>query len=394
MKTPLILLVISLMSCTTIQIDPAQFEDVTDANNSFGLNLLLEEHQEKPSENIFISPLSVYSALAMTANGASGQTLSEMENTLQFDGVSLSDMNAQYEQLITQLESADKKVEFTLANSIWYKDEFSVSPAFLNSISGPYQAEITSLDFSDPKAKDEINDWVRKETNGKIESIVDEITPAHVMFLVNALFFEGKWTEGFKESDTRDRTFTLEDNTAITVPQMASVETEYLVHRNEEVSLTELPYKEDGFSLVLVKPEGGTVDQLLQSMSMDDLTGWIDELTLQEISLRLPKMTIEYESLLNQSLQDLGIQTAFQAGRADFSNLGEGELSISKVLHKTYLEVDESGTTAAAATSVGVVATSFTPTVNFFYDSPFLIFLRHRESGLILFSGKIMDPRS
>lgn len=395
MKTPLLMLVLaaSLFCCNPMQIPPAQFEKVTTANNNFGLNLLLEEHKDKPTENIFISPLSVYSALAMTANGASGQTLSEMENALAFDGVSLTDMNAQYELMITQLEAADKKVEFNLANSIWYKDGFAVNPTFLNTISDAYQAEITSLDFSDPKATDEINDWVNKETDGKIDKIIKEINPDHVMFLVNALFFEGKWTEGFEESDTRDRTFTLEGNTTIMVPQMSSTETERLVYRNEDVSVTELPYKEDGFSLVLVKPENGSVDLLLNSMSTQDLDGWIDQLTSTEVSLRLPKMTIEYESLLNQSLQDLGIETAFLAGEADFSALGEGELSISQVIHKTYLEVDESGTTAAGATSVGIINTSVPVTIDYVYDSPFLIFLRHRESGLILFSGKIMDPR-
>ncbi len=389
-----LLLVTLFTACQPVNVNPQEFSDVTRANNDFGLNLLLEEHKSKPTDNVFVSPLSVFSALAMTTNGADGQTLTDMENTLEFEGVSVGDMNEQYQILIESLEHIDPKVEVSLANSIWYKEGFDVKAAFLDITQNQYEAEVQQLDFSDPAAKDAINKWVDKNTNGYIDKIVDQITPSHVMFLVNALFFKGKWEEGFDDEDTRDRPFTLEDGSVVQAEQMFASETDRLVYRNQDVSLVELPYKKDGFSLVLVKPEKGTVDQLLSNLSMTDLNGWIGQVAEEEIQLQVPKMKIEYESTLNETLKNLGMEIAFEGGMADFTNIADAELSISEVKHKTYLEVDESGTTAAAATSVGVfVNTSIPITVDYFFDSPFLVFLRERESGLILFSGKIMDPR-
>lgn len=380
-------------ACTPQPIDPTDIAEVTRANNDFGLSLLQQEHGDKPTENIFVSPLSVFSALAMTTNGADGQTLVDMENTLAFDGVSLTDMNAEYQTLIADLDKIDPKVDISLANSIWYRDGFDVKQDFVDAVQSNYEAEIQALDFSSPNAKDQINNWVDDKTNGYIDKIVEQITPSHVMFLVNALFFKGKWDEGFDSDNTQDRPFTLDDNTLVQAEQMMATESNRLVFRNQEVSLVEMPYKKEGFSLVLVKPENGTVDQLLSSLTMDDLNSWIGNVSESEVTIQVPKMKIEYESELNQSLIDLGMEVAFTAGAADFTGIADAELSISEVKHKTYLEIDESGTTAAAVTSVGVVETSLPIVEEYRFDSPFLIFLRERDSGLVLFSGKIMDPR-
>lgn len=380
-------------ACSPRPINPSDIAEVTRANNQFGLQLLRQEHLDDPTENIFISPLSVFSALAMTTNGADGQTLVDMETALSFDGVSISDMNAEYQTLIADLDNIDPKVEINLANSIWYRNGFEVKPEFLDAVQQHYEAKIQSLDFSSPAAKDQINNWVENKTNGYIEEIVDQISPLHAMFLVNALCFEGQWEEGFQTDATQERGFSLEDSSFIQVEQMIATESNRLVFRNEEISLVELPYSKEGFSLVLVKPENGTVDQLLATMSMDDLNSWIGEVRESEITLQLPKMKVEYKSELSQSLINLGMESAFTPGVAEFTGISDTDLQISEVMHKTYLEVDESGTTAAAATSVGVRFTSLPMIEEYRFDSPFLIFLRERDSGLVLFSGKIMDPR-
>ncbi len=399
-----ILVCISLASCDGAgpgEVEPpraltVQEQQLAEADNQFGLKLFRAVSETEPGENVFISPLSVSMALGMTLNGARGETRAAMEETLELSGLSQEEINTAYRSLIDLLRGLDPRVTFTIANSIWYRQNFDVRQAFIETSKEYFDAEVAALDFGSPEALDAINGWVSENTQGKIDRIVQDIPPNVVMYLINAIYFKGTWQYQFDEEKTRQASFTRPDGSEVTVDMMTLEEPTLAYYRDEQVTAVELPYGDSLYAMTILLPNrDGNVDFLAAHPDADRWSEITSGLRSRELSaLEMPRFTLEYKKELNDVLKALGMEIAFDKRRANFGGINETlarKLYIDEVMHKTFIEVDEAGTEAAAATSVSIGFTSVgPPTVRI--DRPFVFVIREHHSGTILFIGKLTDP--
>lgn len=363
-----------------------------ESDNSFGLNLFREIVAEEKDKNIFISPLSVSMALGMTYNGANGATRETMEATLELSDLTMEEVNASYQHLISALMRIDPEVKMHLANSIWYLPSRHPVDSFLDVCIEYFNAQVTGIDFSDPQAAPIINGWVEENTNGKIKDIVeDPIDPLTVLILINAIYFKGTWTYQFDAEQTQDETFYLSDGSEIQVPMMAQ-RSLFRNYANDEFQAVELPYGDGTFSMTIFLPNyWADIDALIEKFEPETLDSWMGSFSSDSLDIFLPKFTLEYELKLNDVLTVLGMGIAFTPGMADFSNMFPGGGPwISKVMHKSFVEVNEEGTEAAAATSVHFFESGISG--EFRVNRPFLFMIRENETETILFIGKVMDP--
>jgi len=366
-------------------------QELIQSDNAFGLKLFREIHaQEESGENLFISPLSVAMALGMTYNGAVSATYEAMQETLELQGLTLEEVNESYRSLIDLLAGLDPSVQFLLANSIWYEEGYPVRPEFLEVNQGYFDAEVAALDFASPDAAPTINNWVSDKTNGRIEEIVDDpIAGNVVMFLINAIYFKGDWTLQFDPALTEDRPFFLADGSQKQVPMMTYpdvVEVGY--YRDEGVVALDLAYGGEAYSMTILLPTGeGDIGALVQGLDSERWASIVAGLATSELNVVMPKFTLEYELEMNDVLKALGMEIAFTPA-ADFSKIAPG-IWIDKVKHKSFVEVNEEGTEAAAVTSVQMIDSA---PLSVAVDRPFLFAIRERFSGTILFMGLIMDP--
>lgn len=365
------------------------------ASNSFAFGLLREVNRAHADSNVFLSPLSASMALGMTVNGAAGTTLDSMRAALGFGGVPLADINASYQSLITLLRGLDPNVDFRIANSIWYRQGFPFEASFLDLGRRYFDARIEALDFADPGAPDVINGWVNDNTNGRIPTIVDQIPADAVMYLINAIYFKGAWTFRFDAADTRDGPF-FGPGGATAPARFMSLRDTLRYYENDSLQAVDLAYGGGPFAMTVVLPrEGGDVNALIGGLTASgwrDLTG---RFAATDLDLYLPKFRLTWEDSLNAPLRALGMAIAFRRDTADFSGMSlEGRhLFISKVKQKTFVDVNEEGTEAAAATVVEIGATSVGPGRPVMRaDRPFLFAIRERYSGTLLFVGKIVRP--
>lgn len=403
-KTPLLLLClcIAIASCKKGSIKPvvtgknlvlsALEQQKVTADNVFTLKLFKTlSSANTANANLFASPLSVSFALGMTSNGASGTTLDAMKNTLNFNGLTQEQVNSYYNNLITNLPQLDPNTTLKIANSIWYKQEFSVLPDFLKINTDNFHAKVQPLDFANPTAKDQINNWVSDQTNGKIPTIVDDIPRDAVMYLVNAIYFKSGWKEKFDPKNTAKRTFNLENGSTVQADFMSN-KMGVNGYQDGDVTVAELPYSGDKYSMVIVMPKSGTVGDMVSGIDSAKWQSWMTRLTGHQTQVLMPKFKFSYEILLNNALSSLGMGIAF-SDAADFSRINAtARLQITKVKHKAYVEVNEDGTTAAAATSVEISLTSSLLNPTLTVDHPFFFAIREIKSGLIVFAGTVSDP--
>jgi serine protease inhibitor len=369
--------------------------DLIESDNSFGLELFKEIIAEDQGGNVFISPLSVAMALAMTLNGADAETREAMEATLELSGLSVEEINESYKHLIQVLQGLDPEVRFQLANSIWYRLGFDFEQDFIDLNKTYFDAEVTGLDFTDPETVAVINAWVDENTNGKIEEIVDQIDPNVVMYLINAIYFKGTWTYQFDEEDTKDDLFNLPDGSQ-TSCKMMSVQGDFQYFDNSDFQIIDLPYGNGDFSMTVLLPKPGKdVDELIAGLNQESWDQWMNSLSQEAVDLELPRFGLEYEMTLNDALTALGMGIAFTP-EADFSNmLKSHDLWIDEVKHKTFVEVNEEGTEAAAVTSVSMALTSAgsePQLIPMRCDRPFLFLIQEHDSQTMLFVGKIVEP--
>lgn len=368
--------------------------EVVAAGNEFGIELFKEISRVEGEENVFISPISVSMALGMTLNGAEGTTEEAMRDVLEVGDLSRAEVNESYKGLIELLLALDPDVELGLANSIWHRLGMDFKEEFLNVNRTYFDAQVTGLDFDDASAAPTINNWVNESTNGRIEEIVDDpISQEMIMFLINVIYFKGAWTYEFDPEETKDDMFTLPDGSKRAC-RMMTQESNFRYQRTPEFQAVDLPYGNGDFSMVVVLPTESTdLKGLTEGLTDESWGEWLDGFMEEEVTLELPKFTAEYEIGLKEVLTTLGMGIAFSPTEADFTRLYESPLArafISSVKHKTFVKVDESGTEAAAATSVGVGATGLPPIMR--VDRPFLFAIRDAHSGTILFIGKIVEP--
>ena len=373
-------------------------ERVIDRSNAFGFELLrrVDEGREADKPNTILSPLSASMALGMALEGADGDTYTDMRDALGFQGFSRGEVNDSYEGLLDLLLDLDPAVEVGIANSAWSRQDFPFLPSYFDAITTHFDAEVRELDFSNPASKDVMNQWVRDKTKNRIKSIVEEIRPLDILFLINTVYFNGKWTTQFKKSETRMAPFRLEDGSQVEVPMLSGrISHVGFAWMEGGRVMAELPYGGRAFRMVLLVPgEGETVGDLLAILDDDTWRSWLGSLHEQsgEIMVQMPKFELEWGGLLNDALEAMGMEKAFDYTQADFSRMTAApDAHISRVNQKTYMRVDEEGTEAAAATSVVIGVTSAPPAV--MVDRPYLLAIRERLSGAILFLGAVRDPR-
>jgi serpin B len=350
---------------------------------------------ETEHENVMLSPLSVSLALAMTYNGANSETKTAMEKTLKVYGLTPDDINKSYFDLVNALKSIDQKVLLEIANAIYYRKDFEVENNFIKTNQQYYNAEVSSLDFSSPNALKTINGWVAAKTRNKIETILDEIKPSQVMFLLNAIYFKGIWTKEFNKKSTELQSFYLKDGSTIQTETMQRSDT-LPYTSNSLFSAVQLSYGKEKYNMFVFLPEPGkNLQDMITKLNSDNWETWMKSFNMtQNVDIKFPKFKYEYDIKLNDVLTEMGMGVAF-TGAADFTRINrDGGLYIDYVKHKSFIEVNEEGTEAAAVTIVAIDKTSAgePKKVAFYVNRPFLYAITEKSTGAVLFIGTVKNP--
>jgi len=368
-------------------------KSLVSADNIFTFNLL-KKIPDSEGHNMMVSPLSISLAFSMALNGADGTTKDAIINSLGFNGLSVEEINQIYYDLISALKGADSKVVMNIANSIWIRKNYPVLEPFISTNQKYYDASVETLDF-DLAALGIINNWVNEKTNAKIPKILDEISADEIMFLINAIYFNGKWTVEFDKSKTVSGAFTPVSGSALTVPLMKLAD-QYGYSEQNGYRALKMPYGRGKFGMIMLLPDvGKTVDQLIEQMSPSAWTDLKTALTGKtKVDVWLPRFKFTWESDMNDIMSSLGMAVAFNKDEANFSKINAtDQLFITKVKHKTYIDVNEEGTEAAGVTSIGIGVTSVGPAAPEFHAiRPFLFFITEEDTGAILFAGKVENP--
>lgn len=395
-----LLIAFPLFSCNSCVDNPNSTEIVlslkskqlVEADNEFGIDMfnLIAENEDG---NFNISPLSVSLALAMTYNGARTETKVAMEEALRVSGFTNEEINHAYKSLVEVLTKTDPLVTLEIAQSIWYREDRTVLDDFKTVNQTYYDAEVNALDFGRSDALDIINGWIEDKTNDKIQDMIKLIDPSHVMFLINAIYFNGEWKKQFKKENTFKGDFTRADGSVMKVDMMSKSDSARVLYE-ENFSAIELPYGKGNFNMVaLVPSEGKNCDDILPELTAENWKNWMASMNkIHDLKIWLPKFKAEYEIRLNDVLAAMGMGIAFEGGHADFSGInGNRELYIDYVQHNTFIDVNEKGTEAAAATVVAMKEFAAMP-MFFKVDKPFIYAITEKETGAILFIGKMMEP--
>jgi serine protease inhibitor len=366
--------------------------------NQFGFKLFQKlVANSSDTGNIFISPLSVSIALTMAYNGAEGNTASDMQEVLGFGDSTRLAINQTYKELMQIVLNIDSKVTMEVANSIWYRNTFSVKKDFLDLNTEYLDAEVYPADFESSGTVDLINNWVKNKTHDKIDKIINQIDPAEVIDLINAIYFKGIWKFQFEAQNTATGSFYLTDGSTTQVDFMAMKE-KFRYMKNSKLSALELPYGSGGMSMLVLLPEAGVSAQdICQELTAQNWDTWNSGLDSTDISLTMPKFKFSYNTELKESLENLGMGVAFDSEKSDFSGISDEQLYISEVLHKTFVEVNEEGTEAAAVTAVRIFTTSIEDTpgyTTFDVNKPFVFAIKENSTNSIIFIGLVTNPVS
>lgn len=334
-------------------------------------------------------------ALAMTLNGAGGQTYTQMQSTLGLTGLTNTEINQSYQNLIAMFSTLDPSVTFNIANSIWYRNTFSVLDSFLVVDSTYFNAKVAALNFNDPSAADVINNWVSEKTNGKITSVVQApLPPEAMMYLINALYFHGTWRYAFDRKYTKLGTFYLANGSTESDSLMTMTDT-LNYYSDQYFRGVELPYGNGDYSMIVLLPDSGSATNPIPTLNQGEINSITNGLKPEYVTVTLPKFKLRYSVILNKALSQMGMANAFSSA-ADFTRINPaGGLYISYVLHKTYIDVNEIGTEAAAVTVVAVatLATGAGPQpVMFDANRPFVFLIKENHSNTILFMGAVTQP--
>jgi serine protease inhibitor len=368
-----------------VQLDDRFVEGYTD----FGFALFRAAARESPEENVFVSPTSAAFALAMTYNGAREETAEAMARVLGVHDLGRDAVNENNLRWLESLAVTGNAVEFALANSLWIRSGFPVETAFIERNRSFYRASVEELDFGSPAAVPTINAWVSEHTRGRIPTIVDVIPGNVQLYLINALFFRADWAEPFDRRRTSEAEFHRPDGSRTAVPMMRDDRSARVAFA-DGFSAVELPYGNGRFSMILMLPdEGRGLAEVAETLDAERWSALVDSFREQRVALEVPRMKLDWESSLNRALIGMGMGLAFGDGPHDFTAISPANPWIGEVRQKTHLEVDEEGTTAAAATSVAM-PTSMPPALRF--DRPFLLAIHDHATRTVLFLGQITDP--
>jgi serine protease inhibitor len=383
-----------------------EVKSAVDGNTAFALDLY-QKLKQQPG-NLFFSPFSISTSLAMTYAGARGQTETEMAKALHFN-LGQTNLPAAFGELTTRMSRIQRwnRITLAMANSLWCQKDYQFTDTFLNLVHNSYRAEARQVDFrhSPQAAANEINGWVERQTKGKITGAVEpgQFTDLTRLVLCDAIYFKGKWQHQFKVGDTKPAPFHVATNETVTVPMMHQKEHFKMAQSDDySVELLELPYSGTDLSMIILLPqieypspdvENPGLPDLEQKLNTDNLRAWLaklDQASPHETWVTLPRFTTAQSIDLVKTLQSLGMTSAFDDSANFFEMDGTTNLFISQVIHKAFVEVNESGTEAAAV-SLELVKTKGM-SGRFIVDHPFIFLIRENGSGSILFIGRIIDP--
>jgi serine protease inhibitor len=398
-KLFLLLPVLIILSCQDPGVEPdnapnlrtltAEETQVTKGANDFAFHLYRKLRKETP-ENTFISPLSVSMALAMALNGANEETQQSILNTIDYGGFTAGEVNKAYLDLTELLLGIDRKVQIGIANSVWHSQDYTGHSEFASVIRDFYDGEVKALDFGNSASKDVINGWVESKTNNRITDLLDQISPDEVLFIINAIYFKGDWTYQFDKSKTHKAPFIRADDTVSEVDMMFSKGVKIGRYLDQHFQVLDIPYGNGQFRFTAVLPNDPThLDDLVSTINAEQVSDWIDQSDSITVELELPRFKMKWKSDLLETLESLGMK------KSGFPKLLQESmpLAVSRVVHQTYLDVNEEGSEAAAATAIGFERTS-APALpaRITIDRPFLFMIREKHSGAILFLGQLIDP--
>lgn len=379
-----------------VQYGEDDYKTVIDANNELGFKLLQEVEPDE-NDNVFLSPTSLLMALSMAYNGAVGETKEEIARVLQVEGINLEELNKANASLLTKFHKNSDETIVNFANSIWLNERYHFQDDFTKNNEDYFNAEIKEIDITDSDSAKQVNDWVKSATNDKIDQIVEApLNPDLVAILINAIYFKGDWTYEFDKKLTDHQAFQLPDGMTKEAPLMTLNE-ELAYMENDTFQAVQLPYSEGGMSMNVFLPnENSSIEDFTAMLSNENWNDWRTQFHSTKGTLKLPKFKLEYETILNNVLRNLGMNNAFNE-EANFDKMIKEDVPLwfSEIKQKTYIVVDEEGTEAAAVTS-GQIETTSAPIdepFNMVVDRPFFFTIMDDETNTILFSGIIQNPQ-
>ena len=376
-------------SNSSMKLDFIVDQNIVNANNQFALDFYSKLSTESNDENLFFSPTSISTAFAILYEGAEGNTADEMQETFGFEPDD-SKRRDGFADMQRSLNPQDEQYKLRLANALWLANGFEPLPEYTDTAATYYDSNVESLDFSSGKAVETINRWVDEKTEGKIEKLFDNLSSATQLVITNAIYFKGEWVHQFDSERTKDMQFWTFPEESVMVPTMSLSRTDLKYARDEQVSILELPYKGDDLSMLILLPERTDgLKSIEESLTLDRLSELKSNLKTVTISVSIPKFTMETDYDLKKHLSEMGMDDAFDGMNADLSGIsGAKGLFVGNAIHKAFVDVNEEGTEAAAVTGIAVLQSGLT----FRADHPFLFVIQEKETGQILFMGRMMDP--
>ncbi len=374
-----------------------EVQSISKSNNEFAFNLY--GRLRKDEGNLFFSPTSISTALAMTYAGAEGATEKEIAKTLEFT-LPKAEVHSAFASMMKTLNAPEKDAyELRMANRLWGQTGYGFLPKYLAITSKDYGAELAQVDFVNAaeQSRQEINAWVEKQTNDKIKDLIPQgaVNSLTRLVLTNAIYFKGKWEHEFDKKATKDAPFSVSADENIAVPLMFQKE-RFKYGETAELQLLEMPYKGNDLSmLVLLPKKADGLSSIEDKLNTGNLDEWSKGMRKLEVQTFIPRFKLTEEFQLNSILSAMGMPSAFDPGKANFSGMnGKQDLCITAALHKAFVDVNEEGTEAAAATGIVVGLTSLPPEPKVFRaDHPFVFMIRDHRTGSILFLGRVVNPQ-
>jgi serpin B len=368
---------------------------VVNANNQFALDLY-SKYRTKEKDNIFFSPYSISTALAMTYEGAKGQTAQEIKKVFHYP----EDENVRrpnFAKIYNEINKKDKKYTLYTANALWVQKDFPFLREYLDAVEKYYAGKATNLDFVEDTegSRITINNWVADQTNKRINDLIPEgaIKPLTRLLLTNAIYFKGDWVLKFDKSKTREEDFNINQNETVKVQMMSLTgeKAKFNYAETENLQILEMPYSGKELSMLIFLPKDNSLEALEKSLTLEKLNEWKKLLKEERIDVYMPKFKFETKYFMSQDLKEMGMATAFNCGMADFSGMtGRKDLCIDEVIHQAFVEVNEEGTEAAGATAVNMITIAVSPL--FRADHPFIFLIQQTNTGNILFIGRVINP--
>lgn len=370
---------------------------IIEANNRFAFELYRLYSEKYREDNIFFSPISISNAFAMLYEGARGKTGEEMLKVFHFPKGEKARREG-FRTLFQEMNKPGKKYELSIANAIWTQKNYQFLKKYLDLVKNYYGGKATNLDFrQNPEgSRERINKWVESKTKEKIKDLLPKgtITSLTRLVLTNAIYFKGLWVSPFDKGLTKEEDFKITTDKSVKVLMMSHSQAQSFNYaETEDMQILEMPYEDEDISMLVLLPKGDSLDKLEKNLTPENLKKWCGMLKREEVRVYFPRFKLERKYSMVDDLRKLGMPSAFDAGRADFSGLtGKRDLFVTEVMHKAFVEVNEEGTEAAAATGIVLGRTALPRRFVFRADHPFIFIIQDRKKGNILFLGRLYNP--